>query len=162
MRIHWIAGAAAVLAVAAGARLARGGEGHPEVERLEFMAGCWQGRAQSGTIDERWTPAANIMLGATRYLSDGRVTGFELTVIALEGGEIVMTPYPEGVRSQHGFRLEPGTGEPAVFRAPEHDFPKRILYGPAGDSLLVRIDGGEGSDQAAEWKMGRVDCEGAP
>jgi hypothetical protein len=159
MRIQWIVGAAAALAVTAGAQLARGGDGTEVTERLGFMAGCWQGRADGGIIDERWTPAANIMLGATRYLSEGQVTGYEFAVIALDGGETVMTPYPGGVRSEHGFRLERGTGERAVFSAPEHDFPKRIHYGPAGDSLFVRIDGGEGSDQADEWTMGRVDCD---
>lgn len=159
MRIQWIAGAAAVLAATAGAQLARGGERTAETERLGFMAGCWQGRAAAGTIDESWTPAANIMLGTTRYVSGGRVTGFEFAVIALEGSEIFMTPYPEGNRSEHTFRLEPETGERAVFAAPEHDFPKRILYSPgAGDSLHVRIDGGEGSNQSAEWTLGRVDC----
>jgi hypothetical protein len=132
-----MAGAAAVAAVTVGSQLVRGGQEYGEVERLGFMAGCWEGRAEGGTIDERWTPAANIMLGTTRYLSGGRVTGFEFAVIAVDaGGEIVMTPY-----------------------GPEHDFPKRILYGFVDDSLSVRIDGGEGSDEAAEWKMGRVDCE---
>lgn len=160
MRIQWKAGAAAVLAVAAGAGLALGGAEEPETERLDFMAGCWQGRAEGGTIDERWTPAANVMLGTTRYLSGGRVTGFEFAVVALVEGEVLMTPYPGGSRSEHDFRLQPDAGERAVFAAPEHDFPKRIQYSAAaGDSLHVRIDGGEGSEHSDEWTLGRVDCD---
>ena len=161
-RVPWMACAAAVLVVAGGTRSTRGGEDAAETERLGFMAGCWQGRAEGGTIEERWTPQANVMLGTTRYLSGGRVTGFELAVIEHDGGEVVMTPYPQGNRSEHGFRLEPDTGDRAVFTAPEHDFPKRIQYGLAGGSLVIRIDGGAGSDEAAEWKLDRVDCEEEP
>jgi hypothetical protein len=133
------------------------------MERLAFLAGCWEVREpEGGTIEERWTPAANVMLGTTRYVTDGGVSGFELAVIQLEDGVVVMTPYPGGIRSEHGFRLQPAAGEAAVFAAPEHDFPKRIHYAPAaGDSLRIRIDGGEGSEEAAEWRLGRVDCEGS-
>jgi hypothetical protein len=127
---------------------------------LGFMAGCWEGKANGGTIEERWTPAANLMLSTTRYVVDGWVTGFEFALISLEGGDVLMAPFPDGVRSEHTFRLESGASGRAVFAAPEHDFPKRIIYAAApGDSLRVRIDGGEGSDQASEWGMGRVDCD---
>ena len=157
-RIWWMAG----IAIATTAGSAHAQESHrPEDARdLAFMTGCWEGSASEGTIEERWTPAANLMLGTTRYVVNGRVTGFEFAVISGEGGDISMTPYPEGVRSEHSFRLASGVGERAVFEAPEHDFPKRILYATApGDSLRVRIDGGEGSDQASEWRLGRVDCD---
>lgn len=157
----WVSAAVAIAFAATTGLSLAGDSGEPEgVERLGFMAGCWEGRASAGTIEERWTPAANLMLGTTRYVSGGRVTGFEFALIALDGEDVMLTPFPSGVRSQHGFRLEPGAGERAVFAAPEHDFPKRIIYAAAaGDSLLVRIDGGEGSDQFAEWRMGRMDCD---
>jgi hypothetical protein len=157
----WVSAAIAIAFAATTGLPLAGDSGEPKaVERLGFIAGCWEGRASVGTIEERWTPAANLMLGTTRYVSGGRVTGFEFTLIALEGEDVMLTPFPSGVRSQHGFRLEPGAGERAVFAAPEHDFPKRIIYAAAaGDSLLVRIDGGEGSDQFGEWRLGRIGCD---
>jgi hypothetical protein len=130
-----------------------------KIEELGFMTGCWEGAAGEGRIEERYTPAANVILGTTRYLRDGVVTGFEFTLIEERDGAVVLTPHPDGVRSEHGFRLQPDDDR-AVFAAPEHDFPKRISYAPAGrDSLLVRIDGGEGSSEASEWRMGRMDCD---
>lgn len=130
-----------------------------EVERLGFMTGCWEGAAGEGRIEERYTPSANVVLGTTRYLQDGVVTAFEFTLIEERDGAVVLTPHPDGIRSEHGFRLQPG-GDRAVFAAPEHDFPKRISYAPVGrDSLLVRIDGGDGSSEASEWRMGRMDCD---
>lgn len=147
------------LALAGVTQGARIGGGALETDRLAFMAGCWEGASGEGRIEERYTPAANVMLGTTRYLRDGLVTGFEFTLIEARDGAVVLTPHPDGIRSAHGFRLQPG-GDRAVFAAPEHDFPKRIAYAPAGpDSLTVRIDGGEGSSEASEWRMGRVDCD---
>lgn len=160
MRIRWTAAVAIALAATSGLPRAQDVGDTGGVERLGFMAGCWKGNVNGGTIEESWTPAANLMLSTTRYVANGRVTGFEFALIALEGSDIVMTPFPEGARSEHGFHLEPGASGQAVFAAPEHDFPKRIVYAAApGDSLRVRIDGGEGSDQASEWRMGRADCD---
>jgi hypothetical protein len=160
MRVRRTAAVAIALAATAGSPAAQDAGETDGVERLGFMVGCWEGNANGGTIEESWTPAANLMLSTTRYLEDGHVTGFEFALITIEGGHVAMTPFPEGVRSEHGFPLEPGGSGQAVFAAPEHDFPKRILYAATtGDSLRVRIDGGEGSDQAAEWSMGRVDCD---
>ena len=160
MRIRWTAAIAIALAATAGLPRAQDVGEPEEVERLGFMAGCWEGTVNGGMIEESWTPAANLMLSTTRYVVDGRVTGFEFALITIEGSDVVMTPFPEGVRSEHGFHLEPGASGQAVFAAPEHDFPKRITYAAAaGDSLRVRIDGGEGSNQASEWKMGRAGCD---
>lgn len=137
---------------------ARDGATH-EIERLGFLSGCWEGAAGEGRIEERYTPAANVILGTTRYLRGGVVTGFEFTLIEERDGEVVLMPHPDGIRSEHGFRLQAGA-ERAVFVAPEHDFPKRISYDPAGrDSLVVRIDGGEDSSEGSEWRMGRMDCD---
>jgi len=137
---------------------------HAGIERAGFMAGCWRGDFPSGTIEERYTPpAGGLMLGTTRYLKDGRAVQFEFTHIAEEGETVVLTPYPDGMRSEHAFRMTSSAAGRVVFEAPEHDFPKRVAYHKApGDSLIARIDGGEGSDQAMEWRMGRIDCDQAP
>lgn len=83
---------------------------------------------------------------------------FEFTSLRT-GEDIVVTllPYPGGKPSADGFRLtrvvRTGGSVEAVFEAPEHDFPKRIIYRSTGDRLVAPIDGGEGSDQAQSWEM---------
>lgn len=135
-----------------------------DLDGLAFMAGCWEGPAEGGTVEERYTPpAGDVILGTTRYLRDGRVTGYEFMLIEREGGRVLLIPYPGGRRSEDAFTLTVADGRRAVFEAPEHDFPRRIAYAAAeGDSLVARIDGGEGSEQAAEWRMGRISCDPRP
>jgi len=156
-------GVAIAMAVVSTASALRAQEapGPAHLEGLSFMAGCWEGRAGAGTIEERYAPPApDLMMGTTRYFRHGRVTGFEFTLVAREDEGVVLTPFPDGNRSEHGFRLESVGDARAVFAAPDHDFPKRIVYAAAaGDSLVARIDGGEGSDRFSEWRMGRVDCD---
>lgn len=153
-----IASVVVMTAASSGAQEARGPE---DLERLRFMTGCWEGRTDAGTLEERYSPPVPyVMTGMTRYVRDGRVTGFEFMLIAAQEGNVVLTPFPDGNRSEHGFRLVSISEERAVFAAPEHDFPKRILYATApGDSLVARVDGEEGSDRSSEWRMGRVDCD---
>lgn len=152
--------ALALLVVLAAACAATAQDGRSNLEAVAFMSGCWEGTFQSrkgaGVIEERYTdPSENVMLGTTRYMVDGRTTQFELTVIRLsDDGGVLLTPYPGGERSEHSFRMtETGSGR-AVFEAPEHDFPKRIIYERAGDDGLRATidDGGEGSN-AASWEM---------
>lgn len=131
---------------------------------LAFMAGCWEGSFEAsagpGVIEEHYTaPSTNLMLGTTRYLRDGAAVMFEFTRIAPDSaGVVVLTPYPRGVPSEHGFRatsIEPGR---AVFEAPEHDFPKRIAYTVEGAGLVARIDDGTDDGPSSTWELQPSDC----
>ena len=128
-----------------------------------FLSGCWagpfQGASGEGVIEERWTsPSENVMLATTRYLVDGRATQWELGALLADHEGIRLVPYPAGRRSEHDFRLTRAGDELAVFEAPEHDFPKRIVYRREGDALVTRVDAGEGGE-GEEWRMARVECD---
>ncbi len=131
---------------------------------LGFMAGCWTGSAGGSTIiEEIYTrPSANIMLGTTRYIRDETTTMFEFSLISEDSAGVTLLPYPRGRPSEATFLLthsEPGR---VMFEAPQHDFPKRIIYRVTSDNqLLARIDGGEGSDKVMEWGLTRTDCPGS-
>lgn len=132
---------------------------------VAFLGGCWRGGASSGTtvIEERWTsPAGGVMLGTTRFLRDGEAVGFEFGHIRAGAEGVVYTPYPGGERSPHGFRLTTAAPGRAVFEAPEHDYPRRILYslGPDG-GLDVRIDAGAGDPSPRGWSLRSVPCGGS-
>lgn len=131
--------------------------------RLDFMTGCWEGSFQaergSGIVEERYTsPTENLMLGTTRYLLEGRTVMWEFSKLEASDGAIVLTPFPRGVPSEHAFAMtELGDGE-VVFEAPEHDFPKRILYRRDGERLIARIDDGT-DEMVSEWEMEPVRCD---
>lgn len=131
---------------------------------LSFMTRCWNGtfesRGEEGVIEERYTsPSQNVMLGTTRYLIGERTVQFELTTILLGDSGIVMTPYPRGRASDDGFTLTAVSAGEAIFEAPRHDFPKRIVYRGSSDTLIARIDDGVGGDRSSTWEMERVACD---
>ncbi len=130
----------------------------PQLSRLAFMTGCWNGEAGTGTtIEEHYTtPTENVMLGTTRYVSGGRTVSFELTTIRRDSTGVYLTPYPNGEASDV-FRLTRIEDRTVVFENPEHDFPQRITYQQtAEDALGARVENPGG--RFLEWQMVRVRC----
>ena len=61
---------------------------------------------------------------------------------------------------QMPFQIKGGVaGQRIVFENAAHDFPTRISYARDGDVMTARIDGGEGSEQAMEWRFQRADAD---
>lgn len=137
------------------------------LDRLAFMAGCWSApvvmRAGTGTLEERWTPpSTNTMQGMSRWLLDGRTVDFEFTLVTRDSAGVVMTPFPRGNRSADGFRLTRVDGDTAVFEAPQHDYPKRIIYARSAAGLTARIDGGAEDANPRIWPMTPAACVTGP
>lgn len=133
----------------------------PGLDDLAFMAGCWRGAfGEDGVIEEFYTgPAGGLTLGLTRFLRDGRAVQHEFARIEADSGGVALHPFPGGRPSPARFRLTSADARTAVFEAPEHDFPKRIIYrGHPDGRLTARIDGGVGSEDAREWTMDAVAC----
>lgn len=125
--------------------MAQSGTGEPPLAPLAFMHGCWWGTVEGGgTIEEAWTAAdADVMLATTRYVSGGRVTGWEFSRVHADSSGVWLTPYPDGERSV-SFRLVRSEGEIAVFENREHDFPKRVVYrAPTPGALAIRVEDDE-------------------
>ena len=66
---------------------------------------------------------------------------------------------PGGRSPPTEFTLTAHAAQRAVFENPQHDFPKRIIYERRGDVMNARIDGGEGSEQAMEWRFSRAELD---
>ncbi|NIR77116.1 MAG: hypothetical protein GWO00_01565 [Gemmatimonadetes bacterium] len=133
----------------------------PRLEVLEFMAGCWRGEfGRDGVIEEAYMrPAGGLMLGTTRFLRNGRAVQHEFARIVEDSAGVFLRPFPGGSPSPARFRLTAADGRTAVFEAPEHDFPKRIVYRENADGThTARVDGGEGSEESQEWVMRPVGC----
>ena len=137
---------------------------HTDLSGLGFLTGCWAGpfAGGAGTMEEFYTsPSSNLMLGTTRYLREGQTVQFEFTKIELRDGDIVLTPFPGGVPSADEFRLTHLAPTEAVFEAPEHDYPKRIVYRTEPDGTRVaQIDAGADDAEPRVWRLGSVPCPG--
>jgi len=133
----------------------------PSLDDLEFMAGCWRGEfGGDGVIEESYMrPAGGLMLGTTRFLRNGRAVEHEFARIVEDSAGVFLRPFPGGSPSPARFRLTAADGRTAVFEAPEHDFPKRIVYRENADGThTARVDAGEGSEESREWVMRPVGC----
>lgn len=136
----------------------------PTLDDVRIMTGCWEGtfrdRSGRGIIEEHYTaPTENLMVGTTRYIRDGRTVQFEFTMIRGDSSGVRLTPYPGGRRSEHDFVLTRWALDLLVFEAPEHDFPKRIIYRKdASGGLRARIDGGPSDRDGREWFLRTADC----
>lgn len=137
------------------------GPGEDALAVMAPLAGCWRGTFLDGrtVIEERWSPPeAGLMLGTTRYFRDGQAVDFEFGLIRADSAGIVYLPHPRGRASEHAFRL---TGTPAgswVFEAPDHDYPRRIMYRLVGSDLEARIDAGADDPEPRRWQLRAVSC----
>lgn len=160
--VQRLALAGLMLAALAAPSRVRAQEAERPLAQLSFMAGCWRGDAGvDRTIEEQWTAAdSDVMLATTRYLddNDGRTRAWEFSRIAADSAGITLFPAPLGT-VQGRFRMaSPPAGE-ARFEDPAHDFPKRIIYRRVDErTLVVYLDGGEGSHEAMELRLERVPC----
>lgn len=128
------------------------------------MAGCWEGtfrdRSGRGIIEEHYTtPTSNVMLGTTRFIRDGHTVQYEFTLIRADSSGVRLIPHPNGRRSEHDFMLTRWAEDQAVFEAPEHDFPKRIVYRKDAEAgLRARIDAGAADRNGREWYLRKASC----
>ena len=131
----------------------------PTLGNLAFMAGCWNGDAGRGrVIVESWTPpTVNVMLGTTRYVAGDRAVSWEFTLIEADSTGITMTPHPRG-QAPTAFRLARLAPDTAVFENLAHDFPQRIIYRRAADTLTARIEADTPRVRGTEWRMVPASC----
>ncbi|MDZ4690878.1 DUF6265 family protein [Terricaulis sp.] len=120
-----------------------------------WMSGYWLSCADGETA-ENWIGAGRSVLLGTN-LSDG---GYEfLRIAANAAGEPVYYSMPGGRAPPTEFVMTSHAGQRIVFENAAHDFPKRISYSRDGDVMTARIDGGEGSEQAMEWRFQRAEAD---
>ncbi|MGH9380398.1 MAG: DUF6265 family protein, partial [Thermoanaerobaculia bacterium] len=131
------------------------------IESLGWMAGCWEGRLDGGSLyEEVWlAPRGGVMVGVSRTLRDEKAVGHEFLRIAEEDGALIYLADPSGQMPTRFAATEIGDGA-VTFANPEHDFPQRILYRlQPPDSLLARIEGErQGRMHGADFQLRRVSC----
>ena len=117
------------------------------------MAGCWRGPSGGAVVEEHYTPpAANLMLGVSRYTKAGGVISYEFNTIAW--GDSAWCS-PRGPRAGAGrFRLLGSPRAGAVWENPAHDFPTGIAYRRVPGDTLVGADRGARAGMARRSRSG--------
>ncbi|MFN0108401.1 MAG: DUF6265 family protein [Blastocatellia bacterium] len=131
------------------------------LDDLAWLAGCWQDERGGRFREENWTkPKGSSMLGVGRTVKDGKTTEFEFMRIHEDKGEIFFTAKPSG-QAETTFKLISNADGKAIFENPQHDFPKRVIYGKQPDgSLLARIEGEmQGKLRGIDFPFKRAKCE---
>ncbi|MEQ1632843.1 MAG: DUF6265 family protein [Planctomycetota bacterium] len=123
---------------------------------VRFLCGTWRSEKAGETNEEAWAmPAGSTMHGVNRTSREGELKSFELLCILSEG-EALDYEASHGPGRSTKFRLVSATQDSVTFANPDHDFPKRIRYRRAGDSMHAIVDGGDGSSQRLEFHWQRV------
>jgi hypothetical protein len=120
-------------------------QGPRRLERLGWLAGCWERSSGRGVVEEQWMrPRAGLMLGAGRTVEGDSVVEFEQVRLHERGGRLVYATAPSG-QPPAEFESALVSDSTATFENPAHDFPQRIIYRRLGtDSLVARIEGVRG------------------
>lgn len=132
------------------------------VERLAWLAGCWEASSGTTIIEEQWTsPRGGAMLGAGRTLRDGKLVAYEFLIVELRDSTVTLVAHPSG-QATTPFPAQAISDHAALFANPTHDFPQRIGYERrSADSLLTWIEGSIGGEmQRSEFRYARVPCPG--
>ncbi len=132
----------------------------PNVDRLAWLAGCWEARAGTATIEEYWSnPRGGSMIGVSRTIRGDSTLTHELMLVRSANGRIAFEALPDG-QSLTMFVLVSLSDSSVAFENPTHDFPQRVRYRrTATDSLLAQVDGTvNGRERVVTFPYARVRC----
>jgi hypothetical protein len=135
-------------------------QGTHRLERLGWLAGCWQRSSGRRVVEEQWMrPRAGLMLGAGRTVDGDSVVEFEQVRLHERGGRLVYAAAPFG-QPPAEFESAVVSDSVVTFENPAHDFPQRIIYRRLGaDSLVARIEGVRGGKvRGVDFAYRRAAC----
>jgi hypothetical protein len=126
---------------------------------LAFLTGCWKFEAKGRVVEEHWmAPAGGALLGMSRTLVNGKVAEFEFLQIRDLPEGLTYIAKPSG-QAEAKFVLKTTAGGEIVFENAAHDFPQRIRYRIAGDSLRARVEGVmNDKERGVEFPYQRSSC----
>ncbi|KGB55333.1 hypothetical protein FG91_01251 [Sphingopyxis sp. LC81] len=116
------------------------------VDDLGWLAGDWVSEADGRWTEESWAPPrGGLMLGHSRSGRGDALREFEFIRIAAGAdGTPAYIAMPQG-GAPVTFRLVQRDKASATFENAAHDYPQRIAYARAGDTLTATISAIDGS-----------------
>ena len=131
-----------------------------DVEKLRWLAGCWEMRQGERLTEEQWMqPRGGVMIGMSRTVRGDSLVELEQVRIESRGTSLVYVASPLRQATAE-FTAKAATESGVVFENPAHDFPSRISYRRQGADSLVASIGGQrgGKDRTIEYPYRRVAC----
>ena len=117
------------------------------IENFAWLAGCWEmkdGSKQKRIVEQWMAPDGGAMLGMSRTVRGGKITGYEFLRLVRDDVSIKYVSRPSENSGDTDFRLVKWSANEAIFENLQHDFPQRIIYRRDGDKLNARIEGPSG------------------
>ncbi len=137
-------------------------EAKPTIDSLNWLSGCWEQNdaAKKRFGSEQWMkPAGQSMLGMSRTVKNGKVSGFEFLRIVEDDSGIHYISRPSQNKEETSFKLIKSGANKVVFENPAHDFPQRIIYRLEKTNLFARIEGkNNGKLTAIDFPMIKAKC----
>lgn len=133
-----------------------------EIDRLEWISGCWALDDGKERTEEIWMkPAGQSMIGMSRTVKGGKTVFTEHIQIREANGAIAYIVALGMGAKPTVFRLLRSSDNEVVFENPEHDFPQRIIYRrESADALFARIEGQEkGVNKAMDFRYKKSKCD---
>ena len=126
-----------------------------KVDDLAWMAGQWSREEGDRWTEESWTaPRGGVMLGHSRSGRGDVLRDFEFLRIAAGTDGVPTYMAQPGGRAAVTFALVRRDGTSATFENAAHDYPQRIDYVRAGDTLTATISAIDGT-KARSWSFRR-------
>ncbi len=134
---------------------------YEKIKGMNWLVGNWTMGNGDTISSETWGVKNDSILFATSMdIRAGKDTlRYEDITIEQKGNDVFYIPV---VKEQNGgkpvsFKLTATDGQKLIFENPDHDFPKRITYELAGDTLFAEISGPmEGQDVSMKFPMVRA------
>jgi len=124
---------------------------------IAWLAGHWREEKGGALTEELWMPPrGGVMLGLNRSVRNEHKAGFEFLRLEADKEGVVYLASPGGA-APTPFRLTAADAAHAVSENPEHDFPKRIEYRLAGDTLTASIAGDKPGPAWTFRRAGKVE-----
>ncbi len=139
-----------------------GQEAKPTIESLSWISGCWE---QNDAVKKRFgaeqwmKPSGGSMIGMSRTVRNGKMTGFEFLRIVQDDTGIYYISKPSENKEETSFKLIKSGVNEVVFENPTHDFPQRIIYRLEKTNLFARIEGNNnGKAMGIDFPMVKGSC----
>ena len=136
------------------------------VDKLAWLAGCWNVDGAEPGSGEQWSTAAGgTILGTSRTVKGGKTTAFEFVQIRLtEPGQLAYIVQPSGQPPVVFNLLRQDKPNEFIFANLDNDFPSRIIYRRDSERILHASIVGtlKGKFTTIAFPMTKARCEAAP
>lgn len=121
---------------------------------LDWLAGNWIACNGASLTEERWLGPANGVLVGVNLSRSPANSSFEFFRIAADADGTLAYHAQPGGRPAITFRLAEAKTGKVVFENLQHDFPQRIIYSRAGQTLHARVEATvDGKLEGEQWRF---------